>query len=111
MLLADDSAVVRLALARALRGAGFVVLEHASVEETAAVDPSEIACALLDLELEDGIGTDIAGRLRTARPELPIAFFSSAPGPELLARARAFGPVFAKPEELEAAVAWVRRST
>lgn len=108
VFLADDSAVARLALVRALRSAGFEVVERASVAASASVDAAGIACALLDLELEDGTGTDIAGRLRAARPELPIAFFSSVPAPDLLAHAETFGPVFAKPEQLDDAVAWVR---
>ncbi len=110
VLVADDSAVARLTLARALRAAGFDVLEHASVETSSLVDPASVRCALLDLELDDGTGTDIAARLRETRPDLPIAFFSSARTGDVLAHARTFGPVFEKPAQLDDAVAWVRRA-
>lgn len=110
VLVADDSAVARLTVTRALRAAGFDVVEHASVTSSADVDPASVACALLDLELDDGNGTDIAARLREARPELPIAFFSSARTGDALAHARTFGPVFEKPAQLDDAVAWVRRA-
>jgi DNA-binding NarL/FixJ family response regulator len=64
--------------------------------------------ALLDLDLGDGDGDDVARALHARRPDLPVAFFSASTSAELVDRARAIGPVFAKPGELDAAVAWVR---
>lgn len=107
VLLADDSAVVRVAVARRVRAAGLAVVERDSAAAASGVDAAELTCALLDLDLGDGVGTDVAERLRTARPTLPIAFFSSTTTAEVLACARAYGPVFTKPEEIDAAVAWV----
>lgn len=111
VLIADDSAVARLTLVREVRAAGIEVVEHESARTASAVDARDLACALLDLELGDGDGTDVASCLRSACAELPVAFFSSATEGELLVRARAIGPVFAKPQELGDAVAWVVAQT
>jgi CheY-like chemotaxis protein len=109
VLLADDSPVARLAVARRMRAAGLDVVEHDSVASASVVDPSVLACALLDLELGDGYGTDVAESLRAQVRDLPVAFFTSATDGEARARAEGMGPVFAKPDELDAAVAWVQR--
>lgn len=111
VLVVDDSPVVRFALRKALLAAGLEVAERDSVASSADVAPHELACAVLDLELDDGDGIEVAARLRADAPELPIAFFSSASSDALLARARALGPVFAKPSGLDGAVAWARDTT
>jgi CheY-like chemotaxis protein len=104
----DDSAVARLAVTRRLRAEGFEVVEQATAMPPEESVWSRISCALLDLDLGDSDGADLARSLLARRPGLPIAFFSGSASSELLERARAFGPVFAKPGELEGAVAWVR---
>jgi DNA-binding response OmpR family regulator len=106
VLVADDSALVRDIVAKRVAGAGLVALPCESATATRSVDVSELACALLDLDLGDGRGTDVAHRLRAARPELPIAFFSGS-APELVASAASLGPVFVKPDDLDAAIAWI----
>jgi two-component system response regulator RegA len=110
VLVADDSAVVRLSLSRRLRAEGLDVVERDSAAAAGGVDPDGLACALLDLDLGDGSGADVAARLRRARASLPIAFFSSETSGDALARAAAFGPVFAKPADIDAAVDWARTS-
>lgn len=107
VFVADDSPLVRAAIVRRLRGAGRDVVEADSAKTAAAVDPSGLACALLDLDLGDGWGTEVAAALRAAAAELPIAFFTSEQGGERVDRAKTFGPVFAKPEEIDGAIAWV----
>lgn len=111
VLVADDSPAARYVVVRDVRARGLEVVEETSVAGASGVDPSGIACALLDLELEDGTGTDIATRLREGRSDLPIAFFSSAEAGDLLDRARGMGPVFQKPGQLGLAVAWVVENT
>jgi CheY-like chemotaxis protein len=108
VLVADDSAVARLTLARRLRAEGFEVVEHESAASARGAIPTGLACALLDLDLGDGDGDEVARALQAKRPDLPIAFFSASTSAELVERARAIGPVFAKPGELDAAVAWAR---
>jgi DNA-binding response OmpR family regulator len=109
VLIADDSAVARVSVARRVRADGIEVEEQDSAAGASLVDTAELACALLDLELGDGLGTDVAERLRRGQGALPIAFFTTTSSPEAIALARTFGPVFAKPEQLDLAVDWVRR--
>jgi DNA-binding response OmpR family regulator len=106
MLLADDSPVARLSVARRLRAAGLEVIEHATAATASAVDPGDLTCALLDLDLGDGWGTDVAAKLRERSETLPVAFFTTSTDGDAVARARTFGPVFTKPDDLDAAIAW-----
>jgi CheY-like chemotaxis protein len=110
VLIADDSAVARVSVARRVRADGLVVEERDSVASASSVDVAQLACALLDLDLGDGLGTEIAERLRADQGALPIAFFTSTSTPEALAQAATFGPVFAKPDDLDLAIDWVRRN-
>src|ERR1700734_902231 len=97
VLVADDSAVARLAVARRLRAEGFDVLERASADPPPDAALTRVACCLLDLDLGDEDGSEFARTLLSRRTELPVAFFSSSASLDLLARARVLGPVFAKP--------------
>ena len=107
VLVADDSSLVRAAIVRRVRSAGREVVEAESAKTAAAVDTAALACALLDLDLGDGWGTEVAATLRAAAAELPIAFFTSEQRGERVDHAKTFGPVFAKPEEIDDAIAWV----
>jgi DNA-binding response OmpR family regulator len=107
VFVADDSPLVRAAVVRRIREQGHEVVEADSAASSANVDASTLACALLDLDLGDGWGTEVAERLRTSVAEIPIAFFTSEQGGERVDRARTFGPVFAKPEGIDEAIAWV----
>jgi DNA-binding response OmpR family regulator len=109
VLIADDSAVARVSVARRVRADGIEVEEQDSAAGAASVDTADLSCALLDLELGDGLGTDVAVRLREIQDGLPIAFFTGTRTPETVALAATFGPVFAKPDELDHAVDWIRR--
>jgi CheY-like chemotaxis protein len=109
VLVADDSAVARVSVARRVRAEGMEVEERDSAAGASAVDSANLSCALLDLDLGDGFGTEVAERLREGQGGLPIAFFTSTLAPEVLARAKTFGPVFAKPDQLDQAIDWVRR--
>jgi len=109
VLLADDSPVARLTIARRLRAEGFRVLEGATADEALASAAMTLPeCALLDLDLGDADGSEVAARLRVTYVNLPIAFFSDAESEDSVERARTMGPVFAKPHELDAAVTWVK---
>ena len=110
VLVVDDSAVARHAIATKLRARGCEVFEAESVAEAAKVDAAAIDRAVLDLELGDGDGVDVASRLRASRADLAIAFFTSAPSSPLAARASAIARVYAKPDEIEAIVAWASAS-
>ncbi len=66
-------------------------------------------CAILDLELSDGDGTDLAAILASRRPSLPVAFFTTGATPSLVENARGRGPVFLKPD-VGPVVAWAKRT-
>ena len=106
LLVVDDSPVALLLVTRRLRAEGVVLKQATSVAEARAVDATELAGALLDLELGDGTGVDVAQALRAAVPGLPIAFFSAGATDETRTQAEAIGTVFEKPDELESAVLW-----
>ena len=110
VLVADDSPVARYTLLRELRKAG---IEPACVSTAAealalSLDDAGLTCALLDLDLGDAPGTVVAERLRARHPDMPIAFFTSSRETDAAA---SFGPVFAKPQDLADAVAWVSART
>jgi DNA-binding response OmpR family regulator len=109
VLLVDDSPVVRTAVARRLVAEGFDVRQESSAAGGRDADPGALACAVVDLELGDGDGSDVAAELVRKRAALPVAFFTAGASPSQLERARAQGAVFEKPD-LEALVAWVKRA-
>ncbi|HEY2511828.1 MAG TPA: response regulator [Polyangiaceae bacterium] len=110
VLVADDSPVARYMLARRLRAEGFEIVEQETAALPAANVVTQIACALLDVDMGRGEdGRELARQLRAVRADLPVAFFSGSSDPAVLGSAREIGTVFWKPGELEQAVAWVRR--
>ncbi|HEY4011786.1 MAG TPA: response regulator [Polyangiaceae bacterium] len=109
VLVVDDSPVVRRALGRRLGEQGFDVRLEESADAARAVDVGGVLCAVIDLEIGDDDGADLAAVLLARRPSLPVAFFTSDAPPARRARALARGPVFDKPD-LDAVVAWVARA-
>lgn len=104
--IADDSEVVRTTLTRRLTAAGLRVHTGGSAADSRSITVREFVCALLDLDLGDGTGVDVAELLRVHQPDLPVAFFSGGAPPAVIASARSIGPVFRKPDGLDDAVAW-----
>jgi CheY-like chemotaxis protein len=107
VLFVDDSAVARARATKLLREHGVDATVLGSTREAETVDPSAFAAALLDLELGDGLGTELARVLRAREPGLPIAFLTSSEQKPALDEAQRFGPVFSKSSEVEAAVQWL----
>jgi two-component system response regulator GlrR len=105
VLLVDDSPVVRRVLTVRLQAAGFDVRAEPSATAARAVNPGVFACAVIDIDLLDGSGVDLANELRRQRPTLPIAFFTAGDAADGLQAARALGPVFSKPD-VEGVLAW-----
>ena len=110
VLLVDDSPVARRVVAQRLEAEGFEVREESSAVSAHQTDTGEIACAVIDLDLADGSGSDVAAVLLGKRASLPIAFFTAGGSASLLQRARSQGPVFVKPD-VDAIVAWVKRAS
>ena len=107
VLFVDDSPFVRVSASRMLGERGLRVTALSSHSEAVGVDARSFAAALLDLELGDGLGTDVAERLRSAAPGLPIAFLTAGGPPPVLDMARRLGPVFSKTGDVEAAIQWI----
>ncbi|MFO0556052.1 MAG: response regulator [Polyangiaceae bacterium] len=104
----DDSAVARARVARELTTSGFEIVLAASLREASACDPTRISAAILDIEIGEDSGIDLARTLRSRAPELPIAFMTATSQSDLVDRAAAFGPVFSKVEEVSDVVRWTR---
>ncbi len=109
VLLVDDSPVARRVLTQRLVAEGFEVCEAPSLAIARKMEVSLLACAIIDLELADGDGTDLAKIFAEKRPSLPIAFFTMGTAPSLVEGARGRGAVFLKPD-LNPLVAWVKRA-
>jgi CheY-like chemotaxis protein len=112
VLFVDDSALARAVTGRRLAALGFTVTAVGSAREAEQVETAGIAAALLDVELGDGLGTDVARRLRALAPLLPIAFLTACEGDDASAlreEALRFGPVFSKLSEVDDALRWIAR--
>jgi CheY-like chemotaxis protein len=108
VLLVDDSPVVRRVLARRLSTEGFDVREEASATAARALETGDLACAVIDIELPDGSGVDLAAELLARCATLPVAFFTASADTSAIDSGRLYGPVFVKPD-VEALVAWAKR--
>lgn len=91
---------------------GFEVREALSAASARSLDATALGrlhCAILDLQLADGDGTDLAAVLMNRRPSLPVAFFTAGATPSLVECARGRGPVFLKPD-VSPVIQWVKRT-
>ena len=105
VLLVDDSPVVRRVLTQRLVAEGFDVVAEPTAAGARVVDLTTLACAIIDIELPDGSGADLASALLLRRASLPLAFFTAGASAAVLERALTHGPVFAKPD-VELLIAW-----
>jgi FixJ family two-component response regulator len=84
------------------------VHEASSAAAARGTDATALTCAIVDLELDDGDGADLAADLLGRRASLPVAFFTAGAAPQVVDRARRRGPVFDKPN-VDAIVDWAMR--
>ncbi|MFE1603127.1 response regulator transcription factor [Methylobacterium sp. ID0610] len=100
-LIVDDSKLARLVVAKLLRQLkpDWALAEAANADEALALIAGQpIDVALLDFNMPGRDGLDLAGALRAARPEMPIAVISANIQDEIVARTRGVGATFlAKP--------------
>ena len=106
VLVVDDSRVARATVTARLAEIGLGSRDAAGCVDGSSVDLTTVGAALLDLELGDGTGVELARTLRTATSALPIAFLTSAPTSRLATEARELGPVFEKGPGLGLAIRW-----
>jgi FixJ family two-component response regulator len=112
--LVDDDRLVRTALARLLRAAGYEVRTYGAADDYLLSDPRDApGCLLLDLRLPGASGLDLQAALR-GHPahEHPIVFLSGAADvPSSVQAMRAGACEFlTKPVEAEALLAAVREA-
>jgi signal transduction histidine kinase/CheY-like chemotaxis protein len=100
VLVADDERGLRRACARELSAAGLAVAEagsRAAALEIVEADPKRVVAAIIDRDLGDGSGEDVARRIRALNPRALIIETSGAS--DLLAESGA--PVLEKPFDLQ----------
>ena len=112
VLLVDDSALIRASAGHALSSAGFDVTLRAAFDELIEHDTESYDLILIDVQMPELFGDDVAFTLRGQRGvTTPIYLFSSIAEPEL-ARLTADAGVdgyIAKSAGLDELVARVRR--
>lgn len=107
LLLADDSQYVRVRMGGLLRQHGFDTAAVGTVDEALSFDSATIGAAILDVELGEESGVELARGLRQNRPGLPVAFLTSNPQAARSQGAESLGPIFEKDWELTPLLAWL----
>jgi DNA-binding response OmpR family regulator len=92
ILLVEDSPVIRAAAVTALADAGFIVQAHATLESVILDGVEGFDLILMDVQMPDLYGDDVAGVLRRDRGiTTPIFLFSNLDFFELAERTEAAG--------------------
>ncbi|MEN2787250.1 response regulator [Sphingomonas qilianensis] len=97
VLIVDDSKLARIVAGKALAE---LQPEWERVEASSAAQAHEILgtrsvdVALLDFNMSEKDGLELAGELRTLHPDLPIAIITANIQDEVIARARDVGAAF-----------------
>jgi CheY-like chemotaxis protein len=97
VLIVDDSKLARMVATRALAELqpGWQRVEAGSAAEALDImAEQQIDVALIDFNMADKDGLELATELRQARPELPIAIITANTQDEIISRARAIGASF-----------------
>jgi CheY-like chemotaxis protein len=101
LLIVDDSKLARIVLKRAisqLRPGWFLVEVGNADEALAAIEQRQIDLAILDYNLPDRNGIELARNLRARFPKMPIAVATANTQDELITEAHAADAAFiAKP--------------
>jgi DNA-binding response OmpR family regulator len=95
LLVVEDDVTVARALSRTLARAGFsvAIVRSCGAARTLA---QTFDVAILDLDLPDGNGVDLARALLSAGKVPSVLFFTGSSDTALLSRARCMGPVVTK---------------
>jgi DNA-binding response OmpR family regulator len=99
VLIVEDDPAIRRALSRTLLRAGHEVVAVARCGGARGLGRA-FDVAVLDLELPDGTGVDMAGELLGLGATRGVVFFSGAADPSLLIRAAQLGQVVPKGADL-----------
>jgi DNA-binding response OmpR family regulator len=109
LLIVEDNDGARSALVGLGRHFGFEVSTAASVREALAQLDGH-AAVLLDLNLPDGLGTDVLAVMRSTGHPARVAVWTARDDPETMREVQALRPdaVFIKPKGLDALLAWLQ---
>lgn len=91
VLVVDDSKLARMVMASALRRIRpeWTLVETANANEAlAAVSANKIDIALIDFNMPDTDGLELAARIRKTHPHMPVAVVSANVQEEIIGRAR-----------------------
>lgn len=101
VLIVDDSKLARIVAGKALaelQPAWQKVEAGSASEALTLLDSCDIDVALIDFNMVEKDGLELAGELRTLRPDMPLAIITANIQDEIVLRARDVGAAFvAKP--------------
>jgi len=81
ILLVDDSEILRMTTAAVLEDAGYQVIEAASLAQARASLAGELAAAVVDLHLQDGLGSSLLADLRATHPRAAFILLTGTAEP------------------------------
>lgn len=94
VLVEDDPELART-VERVLSRYGHVTTVAANVAAAQALQ-GNFDCGILDIDLPDGSGVDLAGRMLDGGQVGAVVFYSASSDPDVIAQAREIGPFVAK---------------
>ncbi|HEY2584889.1 MAG TPA: response regulator [Tepidisphaeraceae bacterium] len=112
VLIVEDDRVAREALTLLLQRLGYQTSPVGSVADgLARLDGQD--CAILDMDLPDGLGTHVLERIRTEGRSIRVAICTGSTDESLLAKAVEFGAeiVLRKPLDVRALLDWLNAAT
>ncbi len=107
VLVVDDSAYIRVRVASVLRARGVDPTEASSFEEAVALADGRFDAAVVDVELGERSGVELAELLLARNPALRLGFLTSNPDAARAQSAERFGPVFTKEWDLAQVLLWL----
>ena len=112
VLVVEDHDDTRRALVSLLGRLGYQVVEAATVAQgIASVDGQ--AVAILDLNLPDGVGTEVLKHIRSQNHHTKVVCVTASADPGMLKELAALGPdaVFKKPVDVAQLLNWIGEPT
>jgi FixJ family two-component response regulator len=100
VVVVDDDASVRIAIARLLAGQGLAVRTFSSASELLAAMPSDVACVVVDVHLGGMNGFELDAELRARGAAWPLVFISAQDDDATRERAARSGAYLRKPFEV-----------